>query len=120
MQEYLSFEDNINKEIQFAQLYELSRFQCVDKLIILQLPGAFVKANIPSNHSEKINIEFPSCLIDFKRKKKTNTKIINLLKENFEEDKKNLNLITTKSFVTDYLPYLYQLIQPNIREVQEI
>lgn len=81
------------------------------------MPGAFIKANIPQNNTDKINIEFPSSLIDFKRKKKTNLKILNLLKENFEDDKKNLNLISLKSFVTDYLPYLYQLIQPNIREV---
>ena len=39
------------------------------------------------------------------------------MKENFEEEKKNISSMKERTFVMDYLPFLYQLIQPNIREV---
>lgn len=64
-----------------------------------------------------MNIEFPSTLIEFKRNKRNNFKVLSHLKETFEEEKRSHNNMKVSSFVTEYLPYLYQLIQPNIREV---
>lgn len=69
------------------------------------------------NPHEKLSLEFPTSLIEFKRSKKNNSKIIKLLKENLEEDKKNVSNMKKRVFAMEYLPYVYQLIQPNIREI---
>jgi hypothetical protein len=77
----------------------------------------FAKSEYSVKSNEKLSLEFPTSLIEFKRSRKNNAKIINHLKENFEEERRCHTYMKTRTFVTDYLTYLYQLIQPNIREV---
>lgn len=84
---------------------------------LFKLPGAFAKSFYSTNIHDKLTLEFPTSMIEFKRTKKNNSKIIKMLKENLEDEQKNLNSMKKRIFVMEYLPYLYQLIQPNIREI---
>lgn len=103
--DYLSYEDIINKKIMTTQNYELMRFQA--------LPGAYAKKKYSS--STQFSLEFPTLFMDYRKNKKANSRILGSIKESVNEE--YIYTKTTKrSLVLDLLPYVFELLQPNIRE----
>jgi len=108
--EYLSFSDTVTAKINEKHYYELSKFQA--------LPGAFAKKKYFVT-DYKLNLEFPFLLNEYKTNKKINSRIISTIKETFEENNfhNHHSKISKKSLICDVLPYMFQLMQPNIREI---
>jgi chromosome transmission fidelity protein 18 len=105
--EFLSYDDVLTSKINSGHNYEMSKFQC--------LPGAFAKIKYSSTDKNK-NLKFPTFLIDYKKSKKNNFRIISSIKEAFDEECP-YSKIGKKSLICDTLPFVYQLIQPEIREI---
>lgn len=104
--DYLSHDDTLQKYINSTFNYEIARFQGI--------PGAYVKKKFST--VERLNLEFTSNLIEMKKQKKENNQIIKSLKTSYQEENFSLKL-SKKNFVLDLLPFLFQLIQPEIREI---
>ena len=104
--DYLSYDDTLQKYINTTFNYEMSRFQGI--------PGAFAKRKFSS--TERVNLEFTTTLIELKKQKKENSRIIKAMKTSYQEENNGLK-ISKKSFVLDLLPFIFQLIQPEIREI---
>jgi chromosome transmission fidelity protein 18 len=105
--EYLSFNDCLTNKINSTHNYELSKFQV--------LPGAFIKKKYYTTDT-KLHLEYPTLFTEYKTNKRINMGILSSLQENFEE--KSLRAkISKKSLICDILPFIYQLMQPNIREI---
>jgi chromosome transmission fidelity protein 18 len=105
--DYLSYDDIITSKIHSTHNYELSKFQI--------LPGAYSKLKYSSNDKNK-NLKFPSVLVEYKKSKKFTQRILSSLKESYDEETPN-SRIGKKSLVCDTLPFIFQLIQPEIREI---
>jgi chromosome transmission fidelity protein 18 len=104
--DYLSFDDIISSKIKSSHSYELSRTQGI--------PGAYVKSklSIPNKVQE---MEFPLIIGECKKNRKINKRILNEIKSNFEE---NSSLKVSKNgLVLDILPFAFQIIQPEVREI---
>lgn len=104
--DYLSYDDTVQKYINTTFNYEISRFQGI--------PGAYVKKKFSS--TERVNLEYTTSLIEMKKQKKLNNQMIKSLKSSYQEENFALK-ISKKNFTLDILPYLFQLIQPDIREI---
>lgn len=105
--EFLSYDDVLTSKINSGHNYEMIKFQ--------SLPGAYAKIKYSSTDKNK-NLKFPSLLIDYKKNKKNNFRIISSIKEVFDEECP-YSKIGKKSLICDTLPYVHQLIQPEIREI---
>jgi chromosome transmission fidelity protein 18 len=104
--DYLSYDDLLTKKINTNQQFELIRFSC--------LPGIY--ASKLYNTKEKINLEFPLLLNDYRKTKKNNSKILSSLKDTFNEESKN-SKVNKRELVLDFLPFIFQIIQPSFREI---
>lgn len=105
--EIFSHDDIINKKIHQHQYFELTKFHA--------LPGAFIKKNYFTN-DKNIFLDYPTLLVDLKKNKKINSQILTSLKENFN-DENVYSRVSKRSLILDILPFLYQLMQPEIREI---
>lgn len=105
--DYLSYDDTLTSKIHSSHNYELSKFQI--------LPGAFTKLKYSSNDKNK-NLKFPSALVEYKKNRKFTQRILAALKESYDEETPN-SRIGKKSLICDTLPFIFQLIQPEIREI---
>jgi DNA polymerase III delta prime subunit len=103
--DYLSYDDILNKKINANQYFELSRFSC--------LPGLYASKRYTTK--ERPNLEFPIMLNDFRKSKKANSKILNSLKDCFNDESKS-SKINKRDLVLDFLPFIFEIIQPSFRE----
>ncbi len=104
--DFLSYDDTVQKYINTTFNYEVARFQ--------GLPGAYAKKKFST--TERVNLEFTTSLIEMKKQKKLNNQMIKSLKSSYQEENFALK-ISKKNFTLDLLPYIFQLIQPDIREI---
>jgi chromosome transmission fidelity protein 18 len=104
--DYLSYDDTLTKKINANQHFELARFSC--------LPGLYASRKYTTK--ERPNLEFPIMLNDFRKTKKNNSKIFNSLKDSFNEESKN-SKVSKRELVLDFLPFIFQIIQPSFREI---
>lgn len=104
--DYLSYDDTLQKYINSTFNYEVSRFQGI--------AGAYAKKKFST--SERVNLEFTTSLIEMKKQKKLNNQIIKSIKSSYQEENFTLRL-SKKNFTLDLLPFIFQLIQPDIREI---
>jgi len=104
--DYLSYDDTIQKYINSTFNYEMANFQGI--------PGAYAKKKYST--SERVNLEFTTSLIEMKKNKKQNNQIIKSIKASYQEENFLLKM-SKKNLTLDLLPYLFQLLQPDIREI---
>jgi len=99
--ELFSFEDCLNKKG-----YNYYDINCMS--------GKYINTYYSTDKFDKNIIEYPSLLYDLKSQSKINDSIIENLKENLISHKIFLN---KKNIIKNLIPYIYQLIQPEIREI---
>lgn len=104
--EMLSFNDIISNKINSRQMYELSRYQAI--------PGAFAKKRY-STH-EKPNLEFPTVFFEYKKQKKVHKNMFNSMRDHLIDEVTGTK-ISIHVLATDVLPYVHQLLQPEIKEI---
>ncbi len=104
--DYLSYDDTLQKYINTTFNYEMARFQGI--------PGAYAKKKFSTG--ERVTLEFTSALIEMKKKKKQNSQIIRSIKTSYQEENLSLKM-SKRNFTLDLLPYIFQLLQPDIREI---
>ena len=103
--EYLSYDGILNHKIASSHSYDLLKFRAI--------PGAYVRKYYASDKKIEM-LEFPTILIESKKNKKVNSRILKSINENYMEN--NIySRVTKRALVCDILPYVFQLIQPDIK-----
>lgn len=108
LSELFSYEDTLSKKGFKTMSYDIYNYSCMS--------GTYLARYYKSNKFDRNLIEYPSMFYDTRRNKKINTDIIERIRENIEENGHKSSL-SRKVIVTQLIPYLYQLIQPSIREI---
>jgi chromosome transmission fidelity protein 18 len=81
----------------------------------INLSGAYIKKYYFAKNFEKGLIEYTSLFFDYKYKLKTFNNIIENIQENIYE--KTHILYKKEELVINILPYIYEMINPNFREI---
>ena len=108
LSELFSYEDTLSKKGFKTMSYDIFNYSCMS--------GTYLAHYYKSSKFDRNLIEYPSMFYDTRRNKKINADIIERIRENIEENGHKASL-SKKVIVTQLIPYLYQLIQPSIREI---
>ena len=81
----------------------------------INLSGAYINKYYFAKNFEKGLIEYTSIFFDYKSKLKTNNNIIENIQENIYE--KTHILYKKDELIINLLPYIYEMINPNFREI---
>ena len=81
----------------------------------INLSGAYINKYYYAKNFEKGLIEYTSLFFDYKSKIKNNNSIIENIQENIYE--KTHILYKKKELIINLLPYIYEMINPNFREI---
>ena len=81
----------------------------------INLSGAYINKYYFAKNFEKGLIEYTSLFFDYKSKLKTNNNIIENIQENIYE--KTHILYKKDELIINLLPYIYEMINPNFREI---
>lgn len=108
LSELFSYEDTLSKKGFKTMSYDIFNYSCMS--------GTYLAHYYKSSKFDRNLIEYPSMFYDTRRNKKINADIIERIRENIEENGHKA-LLSKKVIVTQLIPYLYQLIQPSIREI---
>lgn len=108
LSELFSYEDTLGKKGFKTMSYDIFNYSCMS--------GTYLAHYYKSSKFDRNLIEYPSMFYDTRRNKKINGDIIERIRENIEENGHKSSL-SRKVIVTQLIPYLYQLIQPSIREI---
>lgn len=99
--ELFSYEDKLLKQSYSRAYFGNSSFMCMS--------GNFIANKYSMSKFDKNVIEYPTMFYDIKNSLRINTEIISNLKSG--------TLISSKTLITQLIPYLYQLLQPEFREI---
>ena len=81
----------------------------------INLSGAYINKYYYAKNFEKGLIEYTSLFFDYKSKIRNNNSIIENIQENIYE--KTHILYKKKELIINLLPYIYEMINPNFREI---
>ena len=108
--ELFSYEDMLQKKGFSTMSYETYNYSCMS--------GLYIASYYQNETFDRNIIDYPNLLYEINNKKRINASIIDNLKENiFENRRSGLTNVGRKIYVEDILPYVYQIIQPEIRGI---